>query len=103
MSLKEIITGFKVNFLQHCELEFGDNVQTHEEHTNDMRSCAIGALSLCPTSNSQGGYCFYSVTMGRVITCHQYTLLPMPCEVIDCIHHKAWQENTSTGLSIINH
>ena len=43
------------------------------------------------------------VTIGRVITCQQYTLLPMPCEVIDCIHHKAWQENTSTGLSIINH
>ena len=46
MSSKEIITGFKVNFLQHCKLEFGDYVQTHEEHTNDMQSCTIGALLL---------------------------------------------------------
>ena len=36
MSLKEIITGFKVNFLQHCKLEVGDYAQTHEEHMNDM-------------------------------------------------------------------
>ena len=27
----------------------------------------------------------------------------MPREVIDHVHHKAWQENASTGLSILNH
>ena len=27
----------------------------------------------------------------------------MPHEVIDHIHRKAWQENMSTGLSILNH
>ena len=27
----------------------------------------------------------------------------MPHEVIDLIHHKAWHENASTGLSILNH
>ena len=26
----------------------------------------------------------------------------MPCEVIDHVHHKAWQESASTGLSILN-
>ena len=67
MSPKEIMTGFKVNFLQHCKLEFGDYVQTHEEHTNDMKSRMIGALSLQPTGNSQGGYYFYSLTTGHVI------------------------------------
>ena len=30
MSPKEIITRFKVNFLQHCKLEFGDYMQTHK-------------------------------------------------------------------------
>ena len=63
MSPKEIIAGFRVNFLQHCKVEFGDYVQTHEEHTNDMKSCTIGALSLWPTGNSQGGYYFYSLTI----------------------------------------
>ena len=33
-----IITEFNLNFLQHCKLEFGDYVQTHEEHMNDMQS-----------------------------------------------------------------
>ena len=54
ISPKEIITGFKVNFFQHCKLEFGDYVQTHEEHTNDMKLCTIGVLSLVPTINIQG-------------------------------------------------
>ena len=102
LSPKEIITRFKVNFLQHCKLEFGDYVQTHEEHTNDMRSCTIGALSLCPTRNSQGGFYFYSLTTGCVITHQRYTLLPMPCKVIDHVHCKARQENVSTRLSILN-
>ena len=102
MSLKEIITGFKVNILQHCKLEFGDYMQTHEEHMNDMRSCTIGALSLQPTRNSQGGYYFYSLMTGCVITRQQYTLVRMPCKVIDHVHHKVWRENTSTGLSILN-
>ena len=103
MSPKEIIIGFKVNFLQHCKLEFGDYVQTHEEHMNDMKSRTIGALPLWPTGNSQGGYYFHSMTMGCVIAQQGYTILPMPCEVIDHIHHKAQQENANTGLSILNH
>ena len=67
MSPKEIITGFEMNFLQHCKLQFGDYVQTHEEHMKDMKLCTIGALSLQPTGNSQGGYYFYSLTTGCVI------------------------------------
>ena len=102
MSPKEIITGFRVNFLQHCKLKFGDYVQTHEEHTNDMTSHMIGTLSLWPTGNSQGGYYCYSLTTGHVIAQQRYTILPMPCEVIEHIHHKAWQENASTGVSILN-
>ena len=77
MKPKEIITGFKVNFLQHCKFEFGDYVQTHEEHTNDMKLCTIGSLSLWPTGNSQGGYSFYSLTMGHAIAWQRYTILPM--------------------------
>ena len=63
----------------------------------------IGALLLQPTGNSQGGYYFYSLTTGRVIACQQNTLLPMPFEVIEHVHHKCWQENASMGLSILNH
>ena len=103
MSPKEIITGFRVNFLQHCKLEFGDYIQTHEEHTNDMKLHMIGALSLQPTDISQGGYYFYSLTTGHVIAWQRYTILPMLHEVIEHIHCKARQENASTGLSILNY
>ena len=44
MSPKEIITGFKVDFTNHCKLKFGDYMQTHEEHNNDMRTHPIDAL-----------------------------------------------------------
>ena len=41
MSLKEIITGFKENFLQHCKLEFGDYMQTHKEQARECEYQAI--------------------------------------------------------------
>ena len=67
-----------------------------------MKSQMIGALSLRPTGNSQGGYYFFSLTTGHVIAWQRYTILLMPHEVIDHIHRKARQENASTGLSILN-
>ena len=100
MSPKEIITGFEVDFMNHCKLKFGDYIQTHEEHNNDLRACTFGALALQPTGNNQGGYYFYSLTTGWVISQQRYTRLPMPKEVVDQIHHKAQQDNVATGLTV---
>ena len=68
MSPRTILTGHCIEYATHCQLEFGEYVQKHEEHDNSMQPWTIGALSLCPTGNVQGGYFFFSLTMGAYST-----------------------------------
>jgi hypothetical protein len=74
-----------VNYSKHCRLEFGEYVQTHEEHDNTMTPGTIGALALRPIGNVQGSHLFFSLSSGRVITRNRWTVLPMPEEVVDRI------------------
>jgi hypothetical protein len=62
-----IITGIRIDYNKHCQLEFGSYAQVHEDHDNTMSSRTTGVLVLRPTGNSQGGYFFYSLTTGRVL------------------------------------
>jgi hypothetical protein len=55
MSPRAIVTGNTLDYRRHCQYEFGEYVQTHEEHDNSMNSRTIGALALRPTGNVQGG------------------------------------------------
>ena len=64
MSPRAILTGHHIEYATHCQLEFGEYVQTHEEHDNSMQPRTIGAISLRPTGNAQGGYFFFSLTTG---------------------------------------
>ena len=59
-STAEIILNRRIDFNAHCKVEFGDYVQTHEEHDNSMQARTIGAIATSPTGNSQGGYYFIS-------------------------------------------
>ena len=59
MSPWAILTSHRI---EYCQLEFGEYVQTHEEHGNSMQPRTIGALSLQPMGNVQGGYFFFSLT-----------------------------------------
>jgi hypothetical protein len=61
-SPRTIVVGQHIDYNQHCQLEFGTYVQTHEEHDNSMLSRATGAIALRPTGNVQGGYFFMSLT-----------------------------------------
>ena len=81
-SPSEIILNRKINFNAHCRVEFGDYVQTHEEHDNSMATRTIGAIATRPTGNIQGGYYFISLDTGGQINRHDWTALPMPNEVI---------------------
>ena len=83
MSLRTLLTGLTMNYNRHCQLEFGEYVQTHEEHDNSLNPHTIGALALHQTGNVQGGYFFFSLTMGKVINQMCWTTIPMPKEVID--------------------
>jgi hypothetical protein len=63
-------------------LEFGSYVQTHEEHSNDMRPRTFGAICLGPTGNEQGGHYFMSLMTRRRLYREAWTELPMSQEAI---------------------
>ena len=98
LSPRTLLTGQAWSYTTHCKLEFGNYVQTHEEHDNSMAARTIGAIALRPTGNTQGGYFFFSLTTGRVLHRGHWTSLPMPNEVIDRVHRMARQEHSNNGL-----
>ena len=98
LSPRALLTGQTWSYTTHCKLEFGDYVQTHEEHDNSMATRTIGAIALRPTGNTQGGYFFFSLSTGRVLNRGRWTSLPMPNEVIDRVHRMAQQEHGNRGL-----
>ena len=64
----EIILNFAMDFNTYGKLEFGDYVQTHEEHDNSMGTRTVGEIATIHTGNIQGGYYFISLSTGRRIT-----------------------------------
>lgn len=82
LSPRAIVHDTSLDFAKHCQLEYGEYVQVHEEHDNTMASQTTGAIALRPTGNAQGGYFFMSLATGR----NWWTLLPMPNEVINRVH-----------------
>ena len=42
----------KLNYNAHCKVEFGEYVQTHEEHSNDMTSHTLGAITTRPSNDA---------------------------------------------------
>ena len=85
----EIILNRVMDFNTYGKLEFGDYVQTHEEHDNSMGTRTVGAIATRPTVNVQGGYYFISLYTGRHITRWEFTKLPMPEELVDQVHRHA--------------
>jgi hypothetical protein len=83
------MTGLRIDYHKHCQLEFGEYVQTHEHHNNSMEPRTIGAIALRPTGNIQGGHYFFNLLTGKVIKRHNWTRMPMPSEVINRIHSLA--------------
>ena len=98
LSPRTLLTGQTWSYTTHCKLEFGDYVQTHEEHDNSMATRTIGAIAVCPTGNTQGGYFFFSLSTGRVLNRGRWTSLPMPNDVIDQVRRMTRQEHGNSGL-----
>ena len=93
MSPRTIIMGQLLDYHKHCRYEFGEYVQTHEEHDNSLLSRTVGAIALRPTGNQQGGYFFMSLHTGRIINRLHTTKLPMPSEVIIRVEQLAKSQN----------
>ena len=73
-----LLTGRHLIYHKHVRLEFGSYVQTHEEHTNDMKARTLGAICLGPSGNEQGGHYFMCLCTGRRLHRFAWTPLPMP-------------------------
>ena len=93
ISPRTIITGQVLDYHKHCRYEFGEYVQTHEEHDNSLVSRTVGAIALRPTGNQQGGYFFMSLHTGCIINRLHATKLPMPAEVITRVDQLAQTQN----------
>ena len=93
-----LVTGNGIDYNLHCKLECGSYVQTHEDHNNNMAPRTTGALVLCPTGNVQGGFYFYNLTTGCIISRRRGTSLPMPVEVIHVVHELAEKDKASKGI-----
>ena len=96
MSPRTIMTGKTIDYNTHCEHEFSKYVQTHEEHDNTIQTRTVGAITLRPTGNVQGGYFYLSLAIGRRLNRIHTTPLPMSQEVIDHIH--SLTRNNPKGL-----
>ena len=85
-SPRMIMTGRPCEYKVHCQVQFGEYAQVHESHDNSMLTRTTGAIALRPTGNIQGGNFFMSLTTGKRINRYNWTLLPMPGEVIERVH-----------------
>ena len=89
MSPRDIITGMTLEYNHHCKHQYGDYVQTHEQHDNTISLRKIGSIALRPTGNEQGGHYCMSLKTGRRLNRNNVTPLPMPSEVIEHVHRIA--------------
>ena len=99
LSPRAIVTGSEIDFNKHCKLEFGAYVQAHKEHNNTIATQITGAIALCLTGNAQGGYFLYSLSTGRVLNRNNWTALPMPQDVIACVHTLARRATANIALT----
>jgi len=100
-SPSELVLNRRLNYNAHCKVEYGEYVQTHEEHSNDMSQRTLGAIATRP-SNDAGSYYFISLQTGRRINRRSWTPLPMPEAVINQVHRLARRAKASKQLTFTN-
>jgi hypothetical protein len=99
LSPRYLLTGKQLDYTKHVRLEFGSYVQTHEEHSNDMRPRTIGAICLGPTGNEQGGHYFMSLATGRRLLRNRWTELPMPHDAIERVNEMGRRQKMPKTLT----
>ncbi len=83
-SPREIVMGEQIlDYKAVCKLPFGSYAQVHKDQmiTNTMDPRTTGAITLGP-ANMNGGYKFFSLVTGEIITRQKWTELPIPNKVI---------------------
>ena len=66
-----------------------------------MTPRTVGAIAIGPSSNMQGGVRFFSLNTGEIINRlkHDYTILPMPEDVIKCVNRMARKNRAGLHFS----
>ena len=98
-SPRYIMTGSHLDYNKHARAEFGEYVQTHEEHDAEMHERTVGAICLGPTGNLQGGHYFMSLATGARLIRSRWTPLPLPREAqsrVDSLGRKQQMPKTLT-------
>ena len=85
-SPRYIMYGQELDYNKHVRTEFGQYVQTHEEHSNGMEERTTGGICLGPTGDPGGAHWFMSMKSGRLVRKSRWTELPMPPEIADRIN-----------------
>ena len=90
-----IMTGVPLPNYTSMPLEFGSYVQVFEmnDPTNTTKARTTGAITLNPTGNAQGSYHFMSLISGHRLSRMQWTVLPMPDNVIAAVEAMAAAQN----------
>jgi len=100
-SPSENVLNRKLNYNAHYKVEFGEYVQTHEEHNNGMISRALGAIST-RLSNDADSYYFICLQTGRRINRRSWTSLPMLDDVVSQVHRLTRRANAVKNLTYTN-
>jgi hypothetical protein len=81
---KTIMSGNIIDF-KKFSLPFSSYCQVHEEKLpcNSLVNRTLGAVSLGPSGNAQGGHNFFTLNTSQVITRWSWDVIPMPKSVVD--------------------
>ena len=91
ISPREAFTGIKVDAKRDLRVSFGDYCQVYQPNIikNSMVPRTVGAIALGSKGNKQGSVIFFLLDTKKVVTRDQFTILPMPQEVITHLNNLA--------------
>jgi hypothetical protein len=106
-SLRENVTGMKLDFKKHCRARFGANFEASysDDITNTMKDRTHSWINLGPTRNVQGFVKCFDLKTGKVVNWRTITMLPMPDGIIKKVLHwgkKSKQHRSIKKLDFLN-
>ena len=72
------------------------------KHINSMDLRTSGAIAIRPSGNEQGGHYFLSLHTGKRILRNNWTILPMPNDVVDAIHRLSAASKQAVGITFMD-
>ena len=89
----------RLDFKKHCQLDFGEYVEIHEEPspTNGMTARTRACIALGPTGNLQGTYEFLDTDTWSVLKKRVWTRMVMPDSIISKVEKRAEKEKRGGG------